>query len=252
VTNSSHSAQNTPNSGGLATYGSTNGAPALAPTLASLFPSRVAAAQLTGSGDPATLLPEEAAFVQKAVLKRRQEFAAGRACARLALSEFGVANSAIFAAPDRQPIWPPAFTGSITHTGGFCAAVVAQRHVIRSLGIDTETVGDVGRDLWTTICNDAELRWLLDSSADSQIEAATLVFSAKEALYKCQYPLTGEWLDFHDLEVTVSEAGIGPGGDFSIRAVRPVAFERFAPLPMRGRYLLHDRYITAAIAVLPS
>ena len=62
-----------------------------------------------------------------AVPKRIQEFADGRLCARRALEEFGVTNFPIRMARDRQPVWPDSLIGSITHTAGLCAAVVAER-----------------------------------------------------------------------------------------------------------------------------
>jgi 4'-phosphopantetheinyl transferase EntD len=35
-------------------------------------------------------------------------------------------------------------------------------------------------------------------------ELATKFFCAKEAFYKCQYPVTGQWLDFHEVAVTIA------------------------------------------------
>ncbi len=190
--------------------------------------------------------------MQKAVLKRQQEFAAGRACARCALSELGQANSLILAAIDRQPIWPQDCIGSITHSGAFCAAVVAKRQAFIALGIDTETVADVRPDLWPTICTVEELLWLRKVPDRSRNLAASLVFCAKEALYKCQYPLTLEWLDFHDLEIALDASiqtdGLGIEGSFHLRALRPLLFSAHVELPISGRYLVHDRYLTAAIA----
>ena len=93
----------------------------------SLFPPGVAVAVRREPGDPADLLPGEAVYVAKAVPKRINEFAAGRACARRALATFGMPGAVLLAAPDRQPLWPTGFVGSITHTAGFCAAAVAPR-----------------------------------------------------------------------------------------------------------------------------
>jgi hypothetical protein len=56
----------------------------------SLFPPGVAVAVRREPGDPADLLPGEAVYVAKAVPKRINEFAAGRACARRALATFGM------------------------------------------------------------------------------------------------------------------------------------------------------------------
>ena len=94
-------------------------------------------------GDASLLYPEEAVSVAKAVPKRVGEFAAGRLCARRALAEFGITGVPLTMAPDRAPVWPESMVGSITHTRGLCAAVVAERRRFASLGIDVEVAGDV-------------------------------------------------------------------------------------------------------------
>ena len=82
--------------------------------------------------------------------KRIQEFAAGRLCARRALGEFGRRGFPIPVARDRQPFWPAGVVGSITHTAGLCAAVVAERSRLAALGVDTELGGAVKPELWPT------------------------------------------------------------------------------------------------------
>ena len=78
--------------------------------------------------------------------------------------------------------------------------------------------------------------------------AATLIFSAKEAFYKCQFPLVQERLDFQDASVAVDSWGAGQGV-FEIRANRPMAVARYAALPLAGRYLFHEEWITTGIAI---
>src|SRR5882757_7343847 len=98
----------------------------LSHTLATLFPPGAVCAELAGRGDPESLLPAEAQFLGRAVASRREQFAAGRACARRGLFELGIVNFPLAVAEDRRPIWPEGITGSITHTKGFAAAVVAR------------------------------------------------------------------------------------------------------------------------------
>src|SRR5271169_2601616 len=105
----------------------------LSPSVGSLFRSGALAAELRAPGDPSLLLPAEAQALSKAVLKRVQEFAAGRLCARALLAEFGIHDFPIKVADDRQPVWPETLVGSITHTAGLCAAVVAPRSVLRAV-----------------------------------------------------------------------------------------------------------------------
>ena len=220
----------------------------LSTSLGTLFPPGAVGADLRGPGDPGLLFAAEAVHVERAVPKRAQEFAAGRLCARRALAEFGVIDFPIRVADDRQPIWPDSFVGSITHTEGYGAAAVAERRRMRALGLDSEIVGQVKKPLWTAICTPGELAWLRSLPPSEQAAAAAVIFSAKEAFYKCQYPLTRERLNFFD---AVVEAVTQPAstGTFSIRSTRRIAFEDRTSMPVQGRYLIHGDEVTAGIAI---
>jgi 4'-phosphopantetheinyl transferase EntD len=216
--------------------------------LSELFPHGALTAELRGAGDPAALHPDETRHLRKAVRKRAEEFAAGRLCARLLLHEFGVDNFAVEVGPERQPLWPAALVGSITHTTGFCAAVVAPRKCLRAVGIDTEIAGGVKPELWRSICTPEESAWLRSLSNSEQVSAATAIFSAKEAFYKCQFVLTGEQLGFHDVSAELPEWG-QEHASFTVRANRSIALETQAVLPLQGRYLFHEQFITSGIAL---
>jgi 4'-phosphopantetheinyl transferase EntD len=220
----------------------------LSPRLCELFPQGALTAELRGGGDPGALFPEEARYLQKAVRKRAEEFAAGRLCARLLLREFGIQNFAIEVGAHRQPLWPEALVGSITHTTGFCAAVAAPKKCLRSVGIDTEITGSVKPELWRGICTPSETAWLRALPDSGQLAAATLMFSAKEAFYKSQFPLTQERLGFHDVSVELPAWG-EERGTFRIMANCSIELERSAPLPLQGQYLFHEQFITSAIAL---
>jgi 4'-phosphopantetheinyl transferase EntD len=221
----------------------------LSSSLDSLFPPGTVAAELRGPGDPELLLPAEAVFVGRAVPKRVQEFAAGRLCARRALADFGIVDFPIKVADDRQPLWPDTMVGSITHTAGFCAAVVAERRCAVALGLDSEVVGDVTAKIWHSICVPLETAWVRSLPASERAAAVTLIFSAKEAFYKCQYPIVRERLGFHDARVQAVEWGAADGV-FNIHATRDIAMSTRTALPMQGRYLFHERFVTAGIALV--
>jgi 4'-phosphopantetheinyl transferase EntD len=214
-----------------------------------LFPQGVLAAELRGRGDPSALYPAEAAHLQKAVQKRAEEFAAGRLCGRLLLQEFGIRDFAIEVGAHRQPLWPEDLVGSITHTTGFCAAVAAAKKNLRSVGIDTEIAGSVKSELWRGICTPSETTWLRSLPQSEQLAAATLIFSAKEAFYKCQFGLTQERLGFHDASVELP-AWDRKRGAFRIFANRGIKLESLAALPLQGQYLFHEQFITSGIALL--
>jgi 4'-phosphopantetheinyl transferase EntD len=220
----------------------------LSTRLCELFPQGALTAELRGAGDPGALYPGEARHVQKAVRKRVEEFAAGRLCARLLLREFGIHNFPIEVGAQRQPLWPETLVGSITHPTDFCAAVAAPRKCLRSLGIDSEIAGSVKTDLWRGICTPSETDWLRALPESEQLAAATLIFSAKEAFYKCQFALTQEQLGFHDVSVELVAWGAKRGA-FRISANCSIALEGCAALPLQGQYLFHEQFITSAIAL---
>jgi 4'-phosphopantetheinyl transferase EntD len=184
-------------------------------TLAGLFPAGVIATELRSPASPASLTSEERASVAHCDRSRILDFAAGRTCARRALQEFGVSDFSLMAAADRQPLWPPALTGSITHTDGYSAAVVGERRLVHSLGVDAELIDAVRADLWPSICTSMELEILRGLGVARRPLAAALIFVAKEAFFKCQFPVTGAMPGFNEAMVESRDWG-KPAGSFRI------------------------------------
>jgi len=220
----------------------------LAPQLAALLPPGAVAAELCGAGDPALLLDAERQAVQHCAPKRMREFAAGRQCARLALQELGVHGFPLLPAPDRQPVWPPSVTGSITHTDGYCAALVARCSQFRGLGVDCEVTQAVHEELWPRICGAQELAWLERLPREQRVAHAALLFSAKESFYKCQYPVTGEWLDFTAVHIELPDAH-GSGEGFLVIPQRSLRLQGSARLPLPGRFRFREGRVITAIAL---
>jgi 4'-phosphopantetheinyl transferase EntD len=176
------------------------------PQIEALFAMPVCAAELRGSGEPGQLLPTEAAGRERWAEKRIREFAAGRQCVRHALLRMGHQPAPLLALPDRRPAWPAGVTGSITHCAGFAAAAVAATPGVRSLGLDVEVSGAVDAHLWPRVLNASERAWLQTCAERDRTLWATVIFSAKEAFYKCQYPVTARWLEFEDAHVELGRA----------------------------------------------
>jgi 4'-phosphopantetheinyl transferase EntD len=170
-----------------------------------LFPSGVETHSTDGEGDPDSLYVEEERCVRGAVAARRREFAQGRLCARQALARLGIRNFPLLMGSDRAPIWPAGVIGSLSHCGGYCAAAVARKGSILGLGLDVETVEPLDPELLALVCADIERAWLAASAGDAQGGLAKLIFSAKESVFKCVYPLTGVFLDFQDCAIRLDE-----------------------------------------------
>ena len=218
------------------------------PLLAALFPAEVRAAEQRQPGDPALLYPEEAAHLRQAIAKRVGEFAAGRLCAREALAQLGIARFPLLVGGDRRPQWPENVVGSITHTQGFGGAVAAPRERIRAIGVDAEVVGRVKPALWPKICAPQEIDWLGRLPAAEQERLGALVFSAKEAFYKCQYAVTRQWLEFTDVTVDFTGWELG-AGSFAVRPLGILRLLQHHALPWLGRFRLHDGLVITAICL---
>jgi 4'-phosphopantetheinyl transferase EntD len=143
------------------------------------------------------LMQDEVPAMTRAIPKRVAEFTAGREAARAAMAGLGLPQAAIPMGDNRAPLWPAGLVGSIAHMDDLCIAAVSENH--QSLGIDVEPATPLEQDLWDTICTTGELAWLHGQPNPGL--AAKMIFCAKEAIYKAQYPLTGRTLDFQDVEI---------------------------------------------------
>ena len=150
-------------------------------------------AAMAGTG----LFPAEEAVVGTAGPRRRAEFAAGRLCARAALARLGLPAAPVLAGRAGQPQWPAGVTGSITHCAGYRACAVALATDVAAIGIDAEPDAGLPPGLIESLAGAAEWAWIArQAAAVPGVCWDRLLFSAKEAVSKLWYPLTGHWLGF--------------------------------------------------------
>lgn len=145
--------------------------------------------------------------IKGAVVKRQVEYLAGRYLARLAMQQSGLFNPyppQLEIGHLRAPTWPKAVVGSITHHSYKASAVVLTKPLSTEnfVGIDTE--------LWLTTEQSTEIAQSIHNSKEQQIlvsagfthaQATTLLFSAKEALFKAICPFVGEYFGFESAEL---------------------------------------------------
>lgn len=164
---------------------------------------------------PVSMMAAEVEAIALAVPARVAEFSAGRAAARIAMGR----ELPIPMGPDRAPIWPEGIRGSITHAGGWALAVTGQGMI----GADLELEEDLPDDVRDTV--------LLPEERGADARQARLIFSAKECVYKAQYPVTRELFGFETFAVTL--------GDGTFRAVwqRDVG-------PFRAGQAINGRFAT--------
>ncbi|MBL8201895.1 MAG: 4'-phosphopantetheinyl transferase superfamily protein [Chromatiales bacterium] len=208
--------------------------------IARLLPAGVIASAGAIADAVALLKPAELAPTARMSARRLQEYSAGRGHARKALERLGLRSPAIAVGPDRAPLWPAGFVGSISHAGDLVLAVAAPSSLIRGIGIDLEPALPLDADLVHRVCRPGELAALAPAVASSQ--RGKLIFSAKESVYKCIAPLTGVFLEFEDVELLFDTGG----NRFRARGRGPAA-GLIAPATLTGAFAEAGGYwVTAA------
>ena len=208
-----------------------------------LLPRGTCAAETFGTGNHGVLLPEEINAIGKVSPRRLNEFSLARTCARHAIARLGMLPAPILVGAHREPIWPPELVGSITHCQGYCAAAVAYKKSLSTLGIDAEIHAALPGEVTDQIALPTE-RLQLAELARYPLHWDTVLFSAKESVYKAWYPLTGRWLGFEDASITIDPFN----GSFTARlSIRSTAEqEPDSPKEFDGRYLVSDGLVLTA------
>ena len=178
----------------------------VAAAIRAALPEGVAVAALDAHVPRQGLIGAEHAATRGMIERRRREFTGGRIAARAALAGLGMPPEAVPMGRDRAPLWPAGLIGSISHSADVCAAILTRRGALRALGLDVEIDRPLPPALISVCCGERERDWLAARPAAARGRLAMLIFSAKECAYKCQYPLSGALLGYHDLEIEIDRA----------------------------------------------
>jgi 4'-phosphopantetheinyl transferase EntD len=147
-------------------------------------------------GDEAALLPAELATIPTSDLLTRRASGSARIVARQFLQQLGFEETAIPKRVNGCPLWPSGVTGSFAHDERVSVIAVGRIRDTGSLGIDVEPAEPLATDTLDLVVTDKEKACLADDPYRGR-----LFFVAKEAVYKALYPLDGQFLEFHDIEV---------------------------------------------------
>jgi 4'-phosphopantetheinyl transferase EntD len=180
------------------------------------------------------LFAAERAYIANAVPKRRAEFGTARVSARKALALLGVPAMSLVPYEDRSPRWPANVVGSISHTKHYCAVAVASSAHVQSLGLDVEEDRALDSGIVEAVCTPNERRAL--AFQHTLQRDAVVYFGAKEAFYKCQYPLTRTFLDFQDVELDLDLAR----GTFRPRLIKRLAARAAWSDRLIGHFIRRD------------
>ncbi|WFE64852.1 4'-phosphopantetheinyl transferase superfamily protein [Micromonospora sp. WMMD714] len=208
-----------------------------------LVPTGAVAVEAFDDTDTEPLHPEEAALVARAVEKRRREFTTARTCAHRALRALGQPPAPVLTGDRGAPVWPAGVVGSLTHCDGYRAAVVARRDDVETIGIDAEPDAPLPDGVLDAIALPDERAMVRRLTADTPgPHWDRLLFSAKEALYKAWFPVTGVFLGFDEARITLHPAD----RTFTARVLVPGRGRDF-----EGCYL-HDAGLTLAVVAVPN
>jgi len=122
---------------------------------------------------------------------------------------------------------------------------VARRDRVAGLGIDLEPAAAIEPDLRRYVCTKRELAGLARRPELPLGVAARLLFSAKEAVYKCLYPLLAVPLAYEDLEIVPDVAR----ARFAVRFGPAVAELRSYETALRGRCRVLAEWIVTGVTL---
>lgn len=185
--------------------------------------------------------------LREAVSKRKAEYVAGRVCAtraiRSLLQDFD--GRLERSSRHRMPEWPRGLVGSITHTGGFASAAIARSDVARGIGIDTEHVmtEEVMREVRDAVRSRLETPCRVGGQVPEAVYT-TLVFSAKESVFKCIYPLVQKMFWFHHARVDIVDL---PGGAFRATLLVDLSDEFRTGTVLQGRFRVRPPYVHTGV-----
>jgi 4'-phosphopantetheinyl transferase EntD len=147
------------------------------------------------------LLPEEEVLALEATRYRLRELRGGRAIARRGMRYLGVSDSPLLSDHMGAPVWPTGICGSLSHTQLHVAALIGTNFDFESVGVDI----DDGRSLGgakVDVATPEELELTREVAQRHYGLAESVVFSLKEAIFKCQCSLTSDQtLDFLDIQL---------------------------------------------------
>ncbi len=216
-----------------------------------LFPDYVAHCGMLASNGAADALPVEIQLpprLRNAAPGRQAEYKSGRLCARKAIEILGAAAMEIPSGEDGNPLWPPGFIGSITHSGRHAFAAVTWKSKALGLGLDVEQImsPSAALEVAPLVATSSEYQSLLKRSVDAEL-LTSIIFSAKEAIFKCMYPLLKFRFDFTDVEMrSIDEVA----GTFSFALGNMISMVLPRSLPLTGKMAVADGFVHTGV-VLP-
>ncbi|MWP63016.1 enterobactin synthetase component D [Gilliamella bombicola] len=136
--------------------------------------------------------------------KRRKEFICGRVCTRYLLNKLHYENINLPTLnTDGTPMWPQGIIGSISHTQKMIAVCICSTFYYAAVGIDIETIMNIQQSnaVIELTFNEPEF---FENRPKSMFNYnrelySTIIFSAKESIFKAIYQSSGCYFDFKNI-----------------------------------------------------
>jgi len=179
--------------------------------------------------------------------KRRAEFSFGRYCAHRALSKFELESVPILRNTEsREPFWPESVRGSITHSEGFAAAAVGLAKDVSGIGIDLEGLSRVvDFNIRRHVCVDKERDFLESLPTERANRYLRIIFSAKESIFKCFFPISRTYLSFQDAAIIIDEKKF----EFSFVLSKACSGITSAGFQHSGRFSIKDDLLLTSVYI---
>jgi enterobactin synthetase component D len=183
--------------------------------------------------------------------RRQADFLGGRHCARESLRACApeLADTPIGVGRHREPLWPAGIVGSIAHASSYVVAAAARRRDARAVGIDVAPWLDdaAPQRIGSSIAVADELEAIRHDDW-SLARRLTLVFSAKESIYKALFPLAQCVFGFEHARLGNIEPDDAISGRFDAHLTMPLAHLP-ANMPLSGRYECRDDAVLTTLVL---
>lgn len=132
---------------------------------------------------------------------RKCHFFTGQYISKIALNDLKSDSLTVQRHEDGYPLWPNRFSGSISHTKGLACCAIS--NTIKFVGVDVQI--KIADSALLLIENRAlssdEQHHIASTNVFDQSTAVTLIFSAKEAIFKAIYPNVRIMFSFDTLKL---------------------------------------------------
>lgn len=176
--------------------------------------------------------------------KRRLHFTLGRLCALKALKRVGYTGSFKIQRKGTAPVWPDLYIGSISHCEVGVIAVAAPCRDIWALGLDIEGRGRIKEQTSRIVRTNEDI---LKTSAMSESDLLTLIFSGKEAFYKTLYPRVNKFFGFDSAAIiAINEKD----SSFTLKLLRDIGGDECrAGQEFTGRFFISEEYLVTCFEI---